>query len=372
MRSLSLVAALRPDARAAAIRVADIAYELAAVRDVDGGVPDTEIAALADTGLLHAPLPPALGGISLGMGPDTALLLRDVLRTIGGGSLAIGRLFEGHVNAAKLVSCYGTDLQLQRIAGEADAGRLSAVWNAQTGDGLRFDGRTLSGGKIYCSGIGLVDRPLLTAATESGLQMLMPDVGGAASNLSAWTPLGMRASLTGTGDFTGIAVRADECIGTADDYYRAPLFAGGAWRVLAVQLGALERLTCLYRMQMRIHGRTNDPVQRARFGETAALLETARLWVSRSASVAEDPAQDAEEASALVNLARKAFEHAALALIERVQRGIGLGSMLRPNPVERICRDLSTYLRQPFPDAALDAAATWALEDRPMHRAIGD
>jgi hypothetical protein len=53
-------------------------------------------------------------------------------------------------------------------------------------------------------------------------------------------------------------------------------------------------------------------------------------------------------------------ERAALDVIEAVQRGVGLSSFIRPNPIERICRDLSTYLRQPVPDLAMsDAARAW-------------
>jgi hypothetical protein len=40
------------------------------------------------------------------------------------------------------------------------------------------------------------------------------------------------------------------------------------------------------------------------------------------------------------------------------QRSVGLQAFLRPNPIERMSRDLATYLRQPGPDRALtDAAA---------------
>jgi alkylation response protein AidB-like acyl-CoA dehydrogenase len=201
--------------------------------------------------------------------------------------------------------------------------------------------------------------------------MLLPDVETARSDLSGWTPRGMRASLTGVADFSGIAVSSDEIVGAAGDYYRAPLFAGGAWRVLAVQLGALEQLLGLYRSQLTARGRNNDPVQRARFGEAVAQLETARLWTARAAVVAEDPTLPSAEIDAMVNLARHVFERAALSVIERLERGVGLATMLRPNPVERIIRDLETYLRQPFPDAALDAAAVWSLTERPMHRDIG-
>jgi hypothetical protein len=34
---------------------------------------------------------------------------------------------------------------------------------------------------------------------------------------------------------------------------------------------------------------------------------------------------------------------------------------MRPAPLERIARDLATYLRQPAPDRALTEAAAWVL-----------
>jgi hypothetical protein len=36
--------------------------------------------------------------------------------------------------------------------------------------------------------------------------------------------------------------------------------------------------------------------------------------------------------------------------------------LMRPHPIERISRDLATYLRQPGPDRALTTAAAWMLE----------
>jgi hypothetical protein len=47
--------------------------------------------------------------------------------------------------------------------------------------------------------------------------------------------------------------------------------------------------------------------------------------------------------------------------MELVQRSVGLQSFMRPHPIERICRDLATYLRQPAPDRALASAANWML-----------
>ena len=95
------------DLRKAARDVADQAFARAALYDEDGAYPLADVAALAERGLLTATLPRELGGD--GIGP---LALSEVLRQIGAGSLPLGRLFEGHVNALDLVVRYGDDEQV--------------------------------------------------------------------------------------------------------------------------------------------------------------------------------------------------------------------------------------------------------------------
>jgi hypothetical protein len=68
-----------------------------------------------------------------------------------------------------------------------------------------------------------------------------------------------------------------------------------------------------------------------------------------------------EQLVAYVNLARLAVEAAALELMQLTQRLVGLQAFMRLNPIERISRDLATYLRQPGPDRALTDAAAWVL-----------
>ena len=60
----------------------------------------------------------------------------------------------------------------------------------------------------------------------------------------------MRASATGSVDFSGLPVEAIEIVGGDGDYERQPAFSGGAWRFAAVQLGGSDTLwgpsqTCL-------------------------------------------------------------------------------------------------------------------------------
>jgi hypothetical protein len=86
--------------------------------------------------------------------------------------------------------------------------------------------------------------------------------------------------------------------------------------------------------------------------------------VARAASITEVPSESRTPAHLVsyVILARLAVEAAALDLMQLIQRSVGLQAFLRPNPIERISRDLATYLRQPGPDRALTSAAAWVLE----------
>ena len=350
----------REVARSAAFRLRESGDE--------ASFPVADLAALDQGGILRAPFPVELGGEGLSGGPSAADDLFRILRALGRGSLSLGRVYEGHVNSVALVTCYGTIEQLGALAGLRGDGALLAVWNTDDGqEPLRLvaepDGWRLVGRKVLCSGAGFIERPLVTARDESGrFLMVVPRLRrGERADLSAWTPTGMQASATGSVDFTGLRVTDGDIIGDDDDYHRQPAFSGGAWRFAAVQLGGMEALLDLCRRQHVSTGRGKDPHQAARLGNAVMVVETARLWAERAAFLAEVDNKDAEATVAYVNLARLAVERAALDLMELVQRSIGLSSFIRPHPIERMVRDLATYLRQPAPDRALVSAAEWVL-----------
>ena len=355
--------------------VADDALAHAAALDVDGAFPHREIDVLHRSGLLHAPFASAWGGCDLGSPPCDPLLCFRVLAAIGEGSLPLGRLFEGHVNAVKLVRLYGSAENLALLRAEADAGRLSGVWMAEDGSPLQLDADprspdrfVLRGRKILASGAGHIRRPLIAAKTAAGSRMLLPKVADAGRvDLAGWTAQGMKATATGTVDFSGLTVGSDECVGMPGDYLRSPYFRGGAWRVMAVQFGGMCALLRSARQQLVESGRDTDRLQRMRFGQGVAARETARLWIAEACRRAEDDRSDPAGVDAYVDLMRGAFEAQALALVERVQKSLGLKAFLVPNAAERIVRDLTTYLRQPALDASLDSAADFF-----FHHAIDD
>ena len=357
------------DVRAAARRVGAAAAARADEHDTDGAFPSEDIVNLHAAGLLLAPFPTAMGGVGLGTdaGDPTALL--DVLVAVGGGNLTLGRLYEGHVNAVKLVARYGNAANLALLHGEAVAGHPSGVWMAEDGTPLRLEvgpnGANLQGRKILASGSGHFRRPLVAARTDGGSQMVIPFLADPGRvDARGWLTLGMRATATGTVDFTGVTVGPDEVVGAPNDYMSAPLFRGGAWRVIATQLGGVEAIMDAFKAQLAGGRGADDPLQLARFGEAIIAAETARLWVTKACRTAEDPAADPDTVDATVDLARNAFEAAALRVIALAQKVIGLRAFVRPNPIERIIRDLSTYMRQPALDASLTSAAHFLLNGR--------
>jgi alkylation response protein AidB-like acyl-CoA dehydrogenase len=94
--------------------LAEQAFARAEDYDEDGAYPAADVAALHESGLLTAVLPTKCGGAGL-----TGVSLSELLRTIGAGSLPLGRLFEGHVNALELVLRYGNHQRIDLVAAEA-------------------------------------------------------------------------------------------------------------------------------------------------------------------------------------------------------------------------------------------------------------
>ena len=365
------------DAVEAAGSVAQQLFGLGAAADAAAEFPAGGIEALRAAGLLLAPFGPDQGGAGLVQAHQSGALF-EVLRRIGGGDLSVGRLYEGHVNAVSLVYRYGTAEQVAALAAAVRKGAMSAVWNAEGRQPVTFRpssaGWIVEGCKILASGAGSITRPLVTGLIDDEPWMALPALAERhAADLRGWTAQGMRSSATGTVDLSGQRLGTADLVGQAGDYKLQPVFSGGAWRFCAVQLGAAERLVDLFRGALVDRGRGDDPYQRARVAACLAAVETAALWIEKAARMVASEDRPAADIVAYVNLTRMVTERAGLDVMEHVHRGVGLLSFIRPNPIERISRDLATYLRQPAPDGAMaDAAATVLAASAPTGRPWSD
>ena len=333
--------------------------------------PGEDIAALREAGVLALSLPieqnPWSDDVGAAIGQLTGVLMQ-----IGMGNLAVGRIVEAHINARHLIARYGSPEQKTRAVAQASAGHLFALWVTDPpGDNLRMirtrDGFRLDGAKMFCSAAGFATRALVTAVDDAGhSRMLLISLGNGERVQPLEAPLqGMRAAVTGAVDFSGCTTDRDASLGAPGDYLREPDFSAGAWRGSAVAAGGLKSLIDMATAQLQTAQRLGNQHQLQRLGNAMIAWETSRLWVRQVARIAEDRNADPARTVAYAGLARIAVEAACLDAMRLVQRSLGLSAFRRGNPVERVCRDLATYLRQPAPDEVLsEAAAHFA--NRPM------
>ncbi len=335
--------------------------------DRDAAFPAEEIDRLWRIGALTLPLP-VTGIAPEGDGRDGGLAdqLSEVLTLTGRGNLSVGRILEAHINALHLIGRYGSATQLQEASKDAQDGHLFALWVTDPPSGglqMRRSGQTirLTGAKQFCSASGHATRALITAEdTDGSARLLILRLQSGERVTGLVSPLqGMRAAVTGAVDFTGCETSADRVLGQAGDYLREPDLSAGAWRGSAVALGGLIALLDLTIDQLQASGRLKNQHVQARLGQALIARESSRMWVRQAARIAEDPARPSSHRVSTVGLARIAVEAACLEAMQLAQRSLGLSAFRQGNPVERICRDLSTYLRQPAPDEVLTEAACW-------------
>lgn len=364
-----------------AITVAAAASARLARTEVENGFPAAEFQDLAGAGLLVAPLPRGHGGAGLGREPGTVWATLSILRILGRGNLSVARLYEGHINAIQLVGLFGTPEQNAQLAEDVRARQLRwAIWNTDDRDGVLLEplshGRyRLRGAKQFASGAGAVERALITGRLPDGRRQLcaVPLHETTASiDASAWHPLGMAASVSYRVDFSGVELPTEALIGAPDDYLRQPWLTAGAARFAAAQLGGAQALFDAHRAELAMLGRTDHPLQRARAGEMAIALEAGLGWLAGAAACYERhpglfttgltlTTAEVTEIVTYANMMRLAIEATCMQTRDLVERSVGMRGMLQPHPIERISRDLTMYLRQPAPDAALAQVGEAAL-----------
>lgn len=124
--------------------------------------------------MLAAPLQTDLGGLGLGFDSSVTHQTLTILQQIGRGNLAVGCIYEGHVNALQLIQTFGTREQIEQLASDArDRQKIFGVWNAEAEDGVKIipipGGQyRLEGAKIFASGSGYVERPFVNGALPDG------------------------------------------------------------------------------------------------------------------------------------------------------------------------------------------------------------
>ncbi|WP_170162173.1 acyl-CoA dehydrogenase family protein [Paracoccus siganidrum] len=280
--------------------------------------------------------------------PPEPLELLETLQTIGRANLSAGRIFEGHVNAAKLLMLH------QGPVDGLSRGLLHGIWGADGRDPARIEDGILRGEKLFASGADVLDRIIVTAKEGDGLRLLLFSRAQLHGRLfpGEWQVSGMKATASGRCDLDGLALSDAVVLGPPDAYLVEPHFQGGVWRYAAVQLGAMRALTAIAADQLQERGQADAPLQAMRLHRMILACETARLWLEQAALAVERPEAVASDAETAI-LARLKTAEEAVALMDVMDQALGAASFATTHPADRIRRDLSLYLRQANPDGLM-------------------
>lgn len=322
--------------------------------------PAPELALLGEAGLLIAPLPRDAGGKGWGTSLEGAIAMLEVLADLGSASLAAARIYEGHVNALRLVMRLGSEGQRADVAEGIHDGAIMAVWTADGSDPVRLEtspaGAVLHGGKAFASGLGDVTLAVVSGASEQGVQLVLADATDASRfDHSDWDMNAMIGSGSGRFDCTGLPAKEAQRLGDPDAFFLEPDFHGGIWRLCACYSGAMMRLVDDLALLVEGRGLGVDALARHRLGLAAIEAETSVLS-AREACIAAEIGTDKNHAISAALFAREAIEHSAARLIALAERIGGTRLHQRQSAPGRTIRDLRLYLRQAQLDEKLAMA----------------
>ena len=254
------------------------------------------------------------------------------------GSVSIARLVEAHLDAVLILDEAG-------LAPQADA--LYGVW-ASRGD-VERDHDHISGPKPFCSGLGVVDRALVSGTDPGGGPQLLLDVAvgdqqdGVEHVHSTWATDALADTATGTCRF--LAHPVDTVVGEPGWYLSRPGFWSGALRPAACWAGAALGLVD----EAVAMGKDAGPHRLAHIGALHAAGEAMTAVLHRAAQHRGGPGQ--LEALA----ARHTVERQAAEVLDRIGRAFGPRPYVGDAAFAQRAADLHLYLRQDHAEGDLEA-----------------
>ncbi|WP_240778656.1 acyl-CoA dehydrogenase [Salipiger aestuarii] len=284
------------------------------------------------------------------------------LRDTGKIDLSLARLLEGHVNAIHLIDVHGDDHARLRLRADLDAGMLYGVWGADATPPVCVREGQMHGVKCFASGLGVVDRAIVTVGRGETQRLYVVDATDPARHdLAAWNMSGMQASRSGRFDCGGLR---GEPLGPLGCYTAEPHFVGGTWRIAAVALGGAVGLLDRCADVLRARDQIGAEAHMLRLAPVALRIVSAWPAILRAAQISTGPegASHPDRAAVLSVSMRLLSEELGQDCIRAAERSVGLSMFADDDTTGRHARDLACYLRQARRDAFLLQAGSAMLE----------
>ena len=369
--------------------VEQLARQLAATaveRDRAGGSPVAERQRVRDIGLLALSIPEKFGGLGAGWP-----LIYRIVRHLAAVDSSLAHLFAfQHLQIATIL-LFGSDAQQQQwlsrsveanwFWGNATNGRDNGLRLSRDGDRFRLDGS-----KSFCSGALGADALTVSAPRgddpEDRVFIVLPgDRAGVTVN-DDWDGFGQRQTDSGTVQFDGVVVAADELLGPGSKGARATLRACLSQLILT-QLylgnaqGALDAALRYTREQVKpwqgstVSQAIDEPFIQQRFGELwlryRSALPLAEQAAQQLQQAWDNPTLSAEQRASLalsISEARAVAVRAALDITSQIFEATGARSTSSKFGFDRFWRNVRVHsLHDPL-DYKVRDLGRWLLSGR--------
>lgn len=295
--------------------------------------------------------------------------LIPALVSLGRTDIAFGRLAEGHIDALRILQQAGT---------APVAGCLYGVWASRSqGAGLtvvrEMDQLLLSGTLPFASGVGLIDRALVTAAVapefrrsvEGDRPQLLLDVAVRdwVPEPDSWQTSAMTVSRSFTTTVRGRPVPNYAQVGPADFYLQRRGFFPGGIGVAAVWVGAAARVADLLVGYLSSRGTDLGPIKRVGIGRIRLELSGAHAVLGQGMHQLSDGAATDLSTWTVVDLHELATEVRAgvgasvRRLLDLARELAGPDGLAHSRGLADAIADLDLYVRQQPGDRDADQLA---------------
>ncbi len=258
----------------------------------------------------------------------------------GRADLEVARLAEAHHDARAIAAELDRELHPDAVYG---------VWAASGPDPLtvvRSDrGLAITGSVPWCTGVGIVDRALVTAKTSTSDAPILLDIaindGSVVDDSSPWVAAAFAATHTATVRFDTV-LHDSAMIGGAGEYLTRPGFWHGAIGVSAVWAGGLRGLFELHLARWK----RRDEHSLAHLASAyAATRATHATLVAAAVEIDADPTEYAV-AEARARSVRHTIERLSTTALDDLGVGAGPEPLAHDAAIIERTQQLQLYIRQ--------------------------
>jgi alkylation response protein AidB-like acyl-CoA dehydrogenase len=262
--------------------------------------------------------------------------------------LSLAKLAEAHWDAVAILAEAGRT---------AEPNMLYAVWASELpGQAIRLeskaDGYQMSGSKPFCSGLGLVDRALITVGFSEHRLVevdLRSNPDQISMNLELWKTDAFRATQTGAITFDALQLSNDCLVGSSGWYLDRPGFWHGACGPAACWAGGVAGL-----LDFALASKRHDPHTLAHLGALKAGVWGMYSLLARAGDEIDEQQSDTQAAQVRALQVRHLIVQMGTEILQRFARAYGPSPLSMNEEIARRYQEADLYMRQSHAERDLE------------------